>query len=113
MPTLADWSLGPENAALASMMSLPAFANEVASGKTKNGAPLPTRFWTAMSLDVDVGIAVNGVTSAVSFMTLGAIVVQLVATAAQMLADVRLTVPTRTPLIVSCAPTAKPFATHD
>src|SRR4051812_26304469 len=105
-----------EKAWPASMTSLPGFAKAVASGYTKNGAPLPTRFCTAMSLSPAGVIAANGSVSAVSFMTFGATVVHwpaAIATWAHVLADVLATVPTRTPFTASCAPTAKPLSTHD
>src|SRR5690242_18859455 len=102
MPTVGSEPAGEsEKAARASMTSLPAFAYAVASGKTKNGAPLPTRFCTEMFFDVAVGIAAKPLASAVSFMTLGATVVHRPAwttTSAQVLADVLLTVPYSTPL---------------
>src|SRR5688500_9142671 len=66
-----------------------------------------------MSLRLDGGIAVKGRTTAGSFIIFGSIVVHTVATSSQLRSYFRLTVPPSTPLIVSCAPTAKPFATHD
>src|SRR3954452_17330300 len=97
MPTVGRLPAGDaENAPRASITSLPGFAYAVASGKTKNGAPLPTRFVTAMFLDVEVGIAAKPAPRPVSRMTFGATLVQRpawTATRAQVLAVVLLTVP--------------------
>src|SRR5438552_7276968 len=85
-----------EKARRASITSLPAFAYAVASGYTKNGAPLPVRFCTAMFFDVAVVIAAKPLPNAVSFITFDATVVQRpawIATSAHVLADVLLTVP--------------------
>src|SRR6266540_7071288 len=92
----------------ASMRSLPAFAYAVASGKTKNGAPLPTRFWTAKSrVAVPSGTVVpSAAVRNVTFMMFGAAV-------GNRLADVLLTVPMRIVFTLSSAPTAKPAATHE
>src|SRR5439155_11257745 len=84
---------------------LPAFAYAVASGKTKNGAPLPVRLATRKSC-VPFSTAANAGVTKVIWMTPGPLV-------GTRLCEVLLTVPTATPSMVSCAPTAKPDATHD
>src|SRR5258705_2529349 len=106
MPTVGSAPAGDsENPARASMTSLPAFAYAVASGKTKNGAPLPVRFATRKSCEPFRSAAKAGVTKVI-WMTFDPLV-------GTRLCEVLLTVPTATPSIVSCAPTAKPEATHD
>src|SRR5512141_2105732 len=104
MPTLIDPSVGRENARCASMTSLPAFAYAVASGKTKNGAPLPVRFWTLKSRvarpsgTVVPSAGVRNVTWIVSTADGNSDLLFL------------LIVPIRLPFTASSAPTAKPDA---
>ena len=79
-----------ENAWLASMTSLPLYSNGSASAKTKNGAPLPTRFAT-----VSVCVPVPAATSSEKFVVRNVSVI--------FVAVIALTVPTSaTPTIWLC-----------
>ena len=97
-----------EKARRASMVSLPAFAYAVASGYTKNGAPLPVRFWTLKSFAIVVAFVAKSAVRNVSCITFGSVGTRLF--------EVLLTVPKslRPELVLtaSCAPTAKPESTH-